>query len=128
MRNVSITRIMTSSPTTIEPNASVAAAKRLMRDAGYHHLPVLEGVKVIGLLCAHDLLKALVLRAEATESDSELLRRTTLQNRRVADIMQRNVRTLPHSATLLDAAMELRSADTHARFPCWAPMQGSSVS
>jgi CBS domain-containing protein len=114
MQNVSITRIMTSSPTTIEPNASVAAAERLMREAGYRHLPIVEGVRVIGLLSAHDLLKALVLRAEATESDSELLRRTTLQNRRVADIMQRNVRTLPHSATLLDAAMELRSADIRA--------------
>jgi CBS domain-containing protein len=66
------------------------------------------------LLSAHDLLKALVLRAEATESDSELLRRTTLLNRRVADVMQRNVRTLPHSATLLDAATELLSADIHA--------------
>jgi CBS domain-containing protein len=85
-----------------------------MRNTGCHYLPVVEGVRVIGLLAAHDLLKALVLRPDSAESDSELLRRTTLQNRRVADIMQRNVRSLPHNATLLDAAMGLRSADTHA--------------
>jgi CBS domain-containing protein len=114
MQNVAITGIMTSSPRTIEQSASVAAAQKLMRETGCHHLPVVEGIKVIGLLAAHDLLKALVLRAEAAETDSELLRRTALLNRRVADIMQRNFRWLPHSATLLDAALELRSADTRA--------------
>ena len=99
MQNVSITRIMTSSPATVEPGASVAAAEQLMRRSGCHHLPVVEGIKVIGLVTAHDLLKALVLRgADARESDSELLRRTSLQNHRVADGMQRNVRSLPHSA------------------------------
>jgi CBS domain-containing protein len=114
MRNVSITRIMTPSPTSIGPHASVAAAERLMRERGCHHLPVVEGVKVIGLLASHDLLKALVLRAEAIESDSELLRRTTLQTRQVADIMQRNVHVLPHSATLLDAAVELAGGASKA--------------
>ena len=105
---------MTSSPTTIEPNASAAAAEQLMRERGCHHLPVVEGIKVVGLLAAHDLLKALVLRTDAVESDSELLRRTTLQNRRVADIMHRNVRTLSHSASLLDAAIELARGEGHA--------------
>jgi CBS domain-containing protein len=114
MQNVSITRIMTSYPTTVEPNSSVAAAERLMREKGCHHLPVVEGIKVVGLLNAHDLLKALVLRGDARESDSELLRRPSLQKHRVADVMQRNVRSLPHSATLLDAAIELRPGDTHA--------------
>ena len=84
-----------------------------MRERRCHYLPVVEGTTVIGLLAAHDLLKALVLRTEVGEADSELLRRATLQSRRVSDIMQRVVNALPHTATLLDAASELASG-SHA--------------
>jgi len=114
MQNVSITQLMTPAPATVEPTDNVATAERLMRERRCQHLPVVEGIKVVGMLAAHDLLKALVLRAESGEPDSELLRRTSLEHRHVGDIMQRNVRALPHSATLLDATRALSGGGFHA--------------
>jgi len=114
MQNVPIAQVMTPAPATVEPGDSVATAERLMRERHCQHLPVVEGLKVVGMLAAHDLLKALVLRAESGEDDSELLRRTSLDHRHVGDIMQRNVRALPQNATLLDATRALSRGGFHA--------------
>jgi CBS domain-containing protein len=105
---------MTPAPATVEPGDNVATAERLMRERRCQHLPVVDGLKVVGMLAAHDLLKALVLRAESGEPDSELLRRTSLEHRHVGDIMQRNVRALPQNATLLDARRALSGGGFHA--------------
>jgi CBS domain-containing membrane protein len=114
MHNVPIAQVMTPAPATVEPSDSVATAERLMRERRCQHLPVVEGLKVVGMLAAPDLLKALVLRAETGEPDSELLRRTSLEHRHVGDIMQRNVRALPQNATLLDATRALSRGGFHA--------------
>ena len=114
MQNVPIAQVMTPAPATVEPGDSVATAERLMRERRCQHLPVVEGFKVVGMLAGHDLLKALVLRADSGEGDSELLRRTSLDHRHVGDIMQRNVRALPQNSTLLDATRALSRGGLHA--------------
>jgi len=114
MRDGSIARIMTPAPVTVEPTATVIDAERFMRERGCHHIPVVHAGKVVGMLAANDLLKALVLRPDATEPDAELLRRAPLRSRHVADIMQRNVRVLTQTATLLDAARALSTGALHA--------------
>jgi CBS domain-containing protein len=114
MQNVPIAQVMTPGPATVEPSDSVATAERLMRERRCQHLPVVEGLRVVGMLSAHDLLKALVLRAESGEADSELLRRTSLDHRHVGDVMHRNVRALPQNSTLLDATRALSRGGFHA--------------
>lgn len=114
MQNVPIAQVMTPAPATVEPSDSVTTAERLMRERRCQHLPVVEGGRVVGMLAAHDLLKALVLRADSGEADSELLRRTSLDHRHVGDIMQRNVRALPQNSTLLDATRALARGGFHA--------------
>ena len=78
MQNVPIAQVMTPAPATVEPGDSVATAERLMRERRCQHLPVVEGGRVVGMLGAHDLLKALVLRADSGEADSELLRKAPM--------------------------------------------------
>jgi len=114
MQNVAIARVMTPAPATVTPLTSVAAAERLMREQHCHHMPVLDGGKVVGMLAAHDLLKALVLRADASEPDAELLRRASFHTRHVADVMQRNVHVLTQTAALLDAARAFSDGAFHA--------------
>ncbi|HVS25065.1 MAG TPA: CBS domain-containing protein [Gammaproteobacteria bacterium] len=110
MQNVPIAQVMTPGPATVEPGDSVATAERLMRERRCQHLPVVDGAKVVSMLSAHDLLKALVLRP-LDEPDSE---RTSLEHRRVGEIMQRNVRALSRDATLLDATRALSAGGFHA--------------
>ncbi len=50
-----ISRYMTRQPWTIERNATLTAAHRLMRAHGIRHLPVLEAGKLIGIVSERDL-------------------------------------------------------------------------
>jgi len=45
---------MTAEPVAVSPNTSVAAAALLARQYGIHHLPVVEGVRPIGMLRLDD--------------------------------------------------------------------------
>ena len=51
--------IMTPHPKTVEPTNSVGTAFRLMQEGGFHHLPVVENGRLVGLVHAHDLRRHL---------------------------------------------------------------------
>lgn len=56
-RNVSATtlsEVMTRNPDTIPPGKTAIEALRLMQDAGYRHLPVVAGGKVVGVISRGD--------------------------------------------------------------------------
>jgi CBS domain-containing protein len=117
MKNEPISRAMTIAPVAVGPSDSVAAAERIMRQQGCHHVPVVDNAgRVIGMISPRDLLKALVLEPDAA-ADSKS---GSLQARAVADVMQRNVLVLPQTSTLLDAARALANGDIHA-VPVVAP-------
>jgi CBS domain-containing protein len=112
MQNPPIARIMTSAPASVAPAASVSDAERVMREHRCHHVPVVDGGgRVVGMVTAHDLLKALLLLPDA---DERALKQASLQSRRVAEVMRQNVTVLPQTATLLDAARALANGELHA--------------
>lgn len=45
---------MTRKPDVIPPGKTAIDALRLMRDGGYRHLPVVEGVKIVGIVSHGD--------------------------------------------------------------------------
>jgi CBS domain-containing protein len=53
-----IKTVMTTSPMSIPPEADVDSALLIMMRKNYHHLPVVEGVKPLGLVTAGDILRA----------------------------------------------------------------------
>lgn len=117
MKNESISRVMTASPMTVSPSDKVAAAERIMRETGSHHVPVVdEDGRLKGMLGFQDLLRALLL-----ESDPERpLKQRALAGISTDKVMQRNVVTVPQTATLLDAARALTDGGFHA-IPVVAP-------
>lgn len=46
--------VMTSKPDTIAAGAHAIDALRMMQDGGFRHLPVLEGVKIVGIVSRGD--------------------------------------------------------------------------
>jgi CBS domain-containing protein len=104
---------MTSAPASVAPQSSMAAAERVMREHQCHHVPVVDGDRVVGIVSAHDLVKALVLKRQ-TQDDTEVLSQSSLSTRRIEEVMQRNVAVLPHTATVLDAARALADGARHA--------------
>ena len=53
-----IKTVMTANPMSIPPEADVDSALLIMMRKNYHHLPVVDGVKPLGLVTAGDILRA----------------------------------------------------------------------
>lgn len=56
-----ISKYMTTTPVTGERKLTLAAAERLMSEAGIRHLPVVEGQQLLGVLTQRDLRFAAAL-------------------------------------------------------------------
>lgn len=104
MRDTPIVRIMTANPLTIGPSDSVAAARSLFESHGIHHLPVVDGDKLVGIVSSSDLLKLFMLDDQAA----------LLANASVRQIMEVSPITIESTATLRDAAEKLKAGRFHA--------------
>lgn len=51
----SISKYMTTTPRTAERSVTLAAAERLMTEAGIRHLPIVEGERLLGVLTQRDV-------------------------------------------------------------------------
>jgi acetoin utilization protein AcuB len=51
-----VRQYMTPSPCTVARNEAVTIAHRMMREHGIRHLPVMDGVAVVGILSERDIL------------------------------------------------------------------------
>jgi CBS domain-containing protein len=69
--NLTAGDLMTHSPTTTSPDASVAEAMEIMSDGRFRHLPVMENGKLIGLVSIGDVVKA---RIDQQEHEVDSLR------------------------------------------------------
>ena len=51
-----VSEVMTSKPKTVSADADVEDCIALMREAGFRHLPVVEGTKLRGLVSLRDIM------------------------------------------------------------------------
>ncbi|MCF8238155.1 MAG: CBS domain-containing protein [Saprospiraceae bacterium] len=81
MMNEPLSTIMTTELITIGPQDTLAKAQELLSTRRIHHLPVVEGKKLVGLLTTYDLFK---LKYSNLEFPSV----------KVADVMTKKLATL----------------------------------
>lgn len=62
---VTLGEVMTPDPDTIGPDDSVALALERMSQAGYRHLPVVDGARLIGIVSIRDLHRSVKDQMEA---------------------------------------------------------------
>lgn len=84
LANERVTTIMSQDPVTVRPGQSIAVVQKLMVDGHFHHVPVVDGNKLLGMVSAIDLTRA------SYEYASESGPKTTVvdHSRQVAEIMQ----------------------------------------
>ncbi len=58
MMNEPLSSIMISDVVTVTPKDNMANVRKLLADNHFHHLPVVEGETLVGIISTHDLLKA----------------------------------------------------------------------
>jgi len=104
MRDTPISRIMSPDPATVTPQSTAAEARRLLDSNVIHHLPVVEGGRLVGIVSSSDLLKLYLL-----DDHLALYARAT-----VDQVMETNVVVLHKNATLREAAEKLSMGHFHA--------------
>lgn len=104
MRDIAIDKVMTSDPATVSPQSSAAEARRLLESNVIHHLPVVEGDRLVGIISSSDLLKLHLL-----DDKMAIFARAT-----VDQIMETNVTVLGKNSTLRDAVEKLSMGNFHA--------------
>ena len=99
-----ITEVMTSNPTTCEPQASVADAAKVMAKEDVGSIPIVEGDRLVGVLTDRDI----VLRVVADGRDA--------QSVTIGEIASRDVVTVSTNDGL-DRALELMAENQVRRLP-----------
>ena len=111
MRTEPITSIMTSEIISIDRDQPLSDAYHALQGAGYHHIPVLENDRPVGMLSSTDVLK-LVYDVEGV--NDKLLTSMLDHQFSIDDAMTSELVTLPETATVHDAAELLADGRRHS--------------
>ena len=93
---------MTKNPITVEPSTPVNDAAKLMKRRNIRRLPVVEDSKLVGIISDRDIMRVAPSPA-TTLSRFEIA--SLLDKITVAEIMAKDVVSLPDTATIEDAAL-----------------------
>ncbi len=102
MRNMFVANRMTKNPITVEPTTSVNDAAKLMKQRKIRRLPVVEKGRLVGIISDRDVMRVAPSPA-TTLSKFEIM--SLLDKMTVAEIMAKEVVSLPDTATIEEAAL-----------------------
>lgn len=111
-KNDSVTHVMTKDVVKLDLNDPVSKARKLFEDSGIHHLPVVKGNEVVGILTWTDFLR--ISFGEFGNQDVRSLDAVLDHTYQLKDVMQPDPVTIPISGTVRDAAQLLSSNGFHS--------------
>ncbi|MEX1221332.1 MAG: CBS domain-containing protein [Idiomarina sp.] len=97
---MSLLNIMTRQVTTIGMDETLETLQHIFSRNKFHHVLVVDGTQLVGVVSDRDLLKAL---SPNLGTAAETMRDLATLNKKVHQVMQRELRTLPPSAGIYDA-------------------------
>lgn len=110
-KNEPIDKILTRDVATAHIDQKVSDVRKLLATSGFHHVPVLSGKKLIGLISASDILG---ISVEGVGSDVRSMDAYLDHQFSIEELMKKDLRTLPVKSTIADAAEALSDGSIHA--------------
>jgi len=110
-KNESIDKILTRDVATVHIDQKVSDVRKLLATSGFHHVPVISGKKLIGLISASDILG---ISVEGVGSDVRSMDAYLDHQFSIEGLMRKDLRTLPVKSTIADAAEALSDGSIHA--------------
>jgi acetoin utilization protein AcuB len=107
-----VTEIMTHEPTTIDINAGLSEAVKLMRQGGFRHLPVMRNDEPLGLLTRRDILVFTYSTVFGSDSEDEWELLDDVVD--LASIMTEEPLSIPPDTEVCEAAKLLLEDQTGA--------------
>lgn len=111
-KNEPITQVMTDLLTTANESDPVSKVRKMFEACGVHHIPVVSGEKLIGIVSWTDLLR--VSFGAAGSTDGKNLDAMLDHNYTVTDMMNSNPTTIEVTGTVRQAARILGSNSFHS--------------
>jgi CBS-domain-containing membrane protein len=111
IRNEGVSTIMSTELTTVQENAKISVVRRILAENRFHHVPVLSGKRIIGIISSSDLLRISLnaFGADQRAVDAMLDSQFTLQS-----VMTFAPETLKVRRTIRDAAKKLSTGKFHS--------------
>jgi CBS domain-containing protein len=109
-RNEPVRKIMTSNPVTVQLGQSVAEAYKMLLEYDFHHVPVLDGKKLVGLITSTDIGRI----TYSFDTDNRMSTTLLDHTRYISDIMQQNLTSVASDASIREAAEILGQGEFHA--------------
>lgn len=111
-KNESISKIMSSDLTTIDHTEPVSKARRLLETGDRHHLPVVHGEELVGILSSNDVLR--VTFGDFGNQDGRSLDAILDHTYKLSDLANNEPVSIQVTATVRDAARLLANNNFHS--------------
>ena len=110
-KNESITKIMSTNITAVHQGQKLSDVRHIICDSNIHHIPVVDGKVLIGLISFTDLMKLNIVISGADERtiDSIVDQQFTIQ-----DVMTTDLTTLKNTDTVRQASKILAESNFHS--------------
>ena len=106
-----VINLMTEKPVTVQSNQHLNEARALLAAKGIHHLPVVEGDKLVGIISSSDIMKlSMAIYDSPSESGSDFAD----ECHTVGSIMHRHPVAVGVDATVREAARILATGGFHS--------------
>jgi len=110
-RNEPIKSIMTTETVSVNVTQKLSEVRHLMSEKQIHHVPVVSGTKLVGLLSATDMVR---LSFSAYGADERAVDTMLDHEFSIEKAMNKDLVTLSDTGTVRDAAKHLRDGDFHS--------------
>ena len=110
-KNERIGKILNKEVVTAHVGQKISEVRKLFAKHGFHHVPVVSGKRLVGLISASDILGVSV---EGVGSDERSMDAYLDHQFSLEDLMTRELRTLPERSTIAQAADLLSEGSFHA--------------
>lgn len=110
-KHESIHKVMTTNPVSVQKGQKLSEVSAIFREHNIHHVPVLDHKKPVGIISETDILR-LVYDVDNTDERTQNTLMDQLHT--IAEIMNDELKTLPITATVKDAAEALTDNNCHS--------------
>lgn len=109
--NEPILKIATLTPMTVHTGQPLSDVRKIFSEHSFHHLPVVSGEKLVGILSSTDMLR---LSFSAFGTDERAVDAVLDSQFSIESIMTKSPKTLSEKSTVRDAAALLASEQFHS--------------
>ncbi len=105
-----VSAIMTANPQTVNVTNSLREVHALFQEGGYHHLPVVSGNKLIGIISKMDIERI----SFVSQYQDESVNTTMYDVLSIEQVMTKDVEAIQQNQTIRDASVIFSKGSIHA--------------